>query len=446
MKESKKKASDSTTPPRTEGYLRVGRKVVDTCEILIAIWDSKTAKGKGGTAEIVKYALERKRTILWIDAENPYNEAKLLLPLNEGKQENSLSKYEEHPLPENIKKLSLNYFQFAKFSTDNTLCKTKQTALIDKCCNEIRTLAKETKLPNSQLEPILKYLIPTYIRANELSLHYQKRHVLVSKAIHFFAAIAVSFVVFQVIFFPSHEHLWIITMEICAMIGVLVALIISRRFSWHEKWIDYRFLAEQLRTATYTIVLNENPLSGSAPLPFYNKPKYWIDFTIANQIKKVLKDLGPAADFNAVKNFIIKGWINDQKIWHKNKAKKKAQVEQLMRITVFALFFVTLAMAIIHRNGIGHDTELGKWSTFLAITLPACGAALHAIGKQLEYDRIAERSSKMADELSRLVTLAHESETLEELRDIIDQAIQTVNLETFEWWALISFDSPELVA
>jgi len=34
----------------------------------------------------------------------------------------------------------------------------------------------------------------------------------------------------------------------------------------------------------------------------------------------------------------------------------------------------------------------------------------------------------------------------EEFRKIVQQAIQTINLENYEWWALISFNSPELVA
>ena len=69
---------DSTSLPRTLGYLRVGKEVVDSCETLIAIWDGKTEESEGGTAEIIRYALERGRTILRIDAENPDTGATLL--------------------------------------------------------------------------------------------------------------------------------------------------------------------------------------------------------------------------------------------------------------------------------------------------------------------------------------------------------------------------------
>jgi len=38
------------------------------------------------------------------------------------------------------------------------------------------------------------------------------------------------------------------------------------------------------------------------------------------------------------------------------------------------------------------------------------------------------------------------SSDLDRLRRIVRQAVWTINLENFEWWALISFNSPELVA
>ena len=52
----------------------------------------------------------------------------------------------------------------------------------------------------------------------------------------------------------------------------------------------------------------------------------------------------------------------------------------------------------------------------------------------------------MACELGRLEALANDSSNLYELREIVQQAVWTVNLENYEWWALISFNSPELVA
>lgn len=44
--------------PSEDAYLEAGHRVVDLSKLLVAIWDGKPAKGKGGTADIVRYAKE----------------------------------------------------------------------------------------------------------------------------------------------------------------------------------------------------------------------------------------------------------------------------------------------------------------------------------------------------------------------------------------------------
>jgi len=58
---------------RTAAYERVGRYVVDHCDVLVALWDGQPAKGRGGTAEIVAYARKAGRPIIWIHTEAPYH-------------------------------------------------------------------------------------------------------------------------------------------------------------------------------------------------------------------------------------------------------------------------------------------------------------------------------------------------------------------------------------
>jgi hypothetical protein len=45
--------------PCEEAFLMAGRKVVETAELLLAIWDGEPARGTGGTADIVSYAHKR---------------------------------------------------------------------------------------------------------------------------------------------------------------------------------------------------------------------------------------------------------------------------------------------------------------------------------------------------------------------------------------------------
>ncbi len=51
---------------REDAYERCGRRVVDECDVLIALWDGQPALGRGGAAEIVEYARCFGRRLEWI--------------------------------------------------------------------------------------------------------------------------------------------------------------------------------------------------------------------------------------------------------------------------------------------------------------------------------------------------------------------------------------------
>jgi hypothetical protein len=42
--------------PTEEAFFDAGRQVADLCEVLIAVWDGRPARGMGGTADVVAYA------------------------------------------------------------------------------------------------------------------------------------------------------------------------------------------------------------------------------------------------------------------------------------------------------------------------------------------------------------------------------------------------------
>jgi hypothetical protein len=60
-----------SNPKRPKAYMAVGRYIVDHCDVLIAIWDGNTANGKGGTADVVDYAREKKCPVFWIHSNDP---------------------------------------------------------------------------------------------------------------------------------------------------------------------------------------------------------------------------------------------------------------------------------------------------------------------------------------------------------------------------------------
>lgn len=53
--------------PSEEAFYAAGRRVVDLCQQLVAVWDGQPARGLGGTADVVAYArqLGRDVRVIW---------------------------------------------------------------------------------------------------------------------------------------------------------------------------------------------------------------------------------------------------------------------------------------------------------------------------------------------------------------------------------------------
>lgn len=56
---------------RESAYERAGLRVVEKCDVLLALWDGGTARGRGGTAEIVDAARRLGREVVVIPTERP---------------------------------------------------------------------------------------------------------------------------------------------------------------------------------------------------------------------------------------------------------------------------------------------------------------------------------------------------------------------------------------
>ncbi|MEI7845409.1 MAG: hypothetical protein WCK35_06365 [Chloroflexota bacterium] len=51
---------------REQAYLAAGYYVVEHCEVLLAVWDGESARGVGGTGQIVQLARKRGLPLAWI--------------------------------------------------------------------------------------------------------------------------------------------------------------------------------------------------------------------------------------------------------------------------------------------------------------------------------------------------------------------------------------------
>jgi hypothetical protein len=50
--------------PSEKAFFEAGKRIVDWADLLVAVWDGGPARGFGGTADVVRYAEERGRSLL----------------------------------------------------------------------------------------------------------------------------------------------------------------------------------------------------------------------------------------------------------------------------------------------------------------------------------------------------------------------------------------------
>ncbi len=50
-----------------DGYLAAGQRVVDSSDLMLALWNGQPSAGKGGTADVVHYATERGVRVIRLD-------------------------------------------------------------------------------------------------------------------------------------------------------------------------------------------------------------------------------------------------------------------------------------------------------------------------------------------------------------------------------------------
>ena len=68
---------------RDEAYAQAGQYILENCDVLVAIWDGRPERGKGGTGEIVRHARQRKLPLAWIRYREPESDNKSMIPLEQ---------------------------------------------------------------------------------------------------------------------------------------------------------------------------------------------------------------------------------------------------------------------------------------------------------------------------------------------------------------------------
>jgi hypothetical protein len=410
----------SAKESRTVAYEGAGRYIVEQCDVLIALWDGKPAAGRGGTQEIVQYARESHCPLVWI---NPDNYSQIQFETIQGldpRPYHDLDDYNRKRINAEEYRTRLNHQ--IKFFSDH---------------------AKQARLPLDQINPVLTYLLRHYVRADKLALNYQRNNYRSETLMYAMALAAIIIAAFQVLFFP--ERPLILISEVALMLGVLVILWICKRRLWHEKWIDYRVLAERLRSALFMAMAGVDVAILKPPrhLSLSYSPKDWIVAAFSSVWCMKPKMMPLFSSFEGVKQFLLEAWLEDQLKYHDKTSQRYHNKHQFMTVSTYFLFGLTIAAAIFHMVNLGNHVVEYAFS-FLAVIFPAIAASISAIKTQRDYLRVSLRSKEMMRHLLELKDRLSRTANPDEFYDIIKETEYTMLHENEDWRVVVRFHKTEI--
>ena len=380
-------------------FLDLGRKIVEEADFLIAIWNEKPAKGKGGTGDIVAYAQEMKKDILLIDPEDEHPFINYLHPEN----------YKRKYTGEVIDTLTTNHL--TTFIDSKQQEHDANAALFNKKYKRLWTIGFVVGLIE-----VLAFSIITAFQV-ELTLHF----VLAS-------------------------------VEFCCIAAILLLLIFGQSKKMHSNYVHNRIVGERLRIKRFFSELGLR-IYHVAVSPIYfsfkEKPEYRI---LDNTIRLINLSAYSYLPFETKKKQLETELIIDQHKYHERKQEKFEKRNQLYKRVRSVLFLLVVGAVILHFAHVAneyldhHDIHLLSWLPhfmhsevfsqvliFLSIFIPATIAACEALKYLYEWEKIITLSRSMSGYFKEKEHELKHVNSDEQLERFLNDINKDMLIENLDW-------------
>ena len=219
----------------------------------------------------------------------------------------------------------------------------------------------------------------------------------------------------------THKSVWLWA-EGVALVIILLNFVASRAWGWHDRALDYRFVAEYLRQTTMLAPLGRlAPLiRPSAQYRGHDPWRTWMGW----YVRALHRDQG-VVDFDApsaprtlrmdntflrtTRSRLCEDWLKDQYRYYAAVERRFEAAAQGMRFLMGFLFILAAAAVVAHFVGLNVELNEAAWRTGALLTImgavpPAFLGALHGIAVQGELDRTAGRAKDMRAYLARAIS------------------------------------------
>jgi len=470
-----------------EAYAAAGRVVLNQSDLLIVVWDGDPEVKRGGTYETLIGAIKFAVPVLWIDAWAPHHWQLLQLETdlpafgterctpkpNEGLQ-TKLNEVVRHvlsapepdpkqPHQEHPPDLRKKYFaeekpewnRFFGWKLFRDLFASFKIGI-----PRLRVADFEQAVAHdwpedtgSEVERWVNHqLRPHYAWSDKLADLYADKYRSSFVAAYVLGATAVILALFSYVLKNTRFVSWAMPVgELLVIARILWLVHRGNKHMWHQRWMDYRLVAELVRQLRFLI-----PLGGARPFPrlpphlgFGNPINSWMYW----HLRAIDRAVGlPKAEITQVYLSecisYIRQVIVGQNTFHQVTATRSETIEHRLHLTGFVLFVlaaVAVAAGLLVEFGLDWDIpRLHDILLFFAAGFPAVGAALAAISNQAEFARIAKRSHAMAGRLQQEVDKLDKYSATVRSGQVAEDALrvaQTMVDEVLDW-RLVFLDRP----
>jgi len=424
-------------------YERAGRVVLAQSDILIAVWDGDPARGKGGTAQIMAEAVAQHIPVIHIDAHGK-SATEILWS---GLDSHDLG----HAAVEAVARAPLTMLPAVATAL---LCPPRspgERAMLQELGQPLKRRAYAAfayplllaaagvrglrrvdfrAAPPEQSEAgfllacertaersggfgarVRALLAPRYARADAIASYTALLFRSGFVANFTLAALAVLLALLALVL-PAAAKPVLTIAEALIIATILILTRTGKRARWHERWLDFRQLAERLRCLALSAQIGDlNLREGRGGLA----DPGWIHW----YARATGRELGlPSAI--ADKAYLgcvrdgLADLLDDQIAYHRANAKRMHKLDDrlhrlgtlLFALTALACVGILMFEAAVHLAHLGGLDGAGKplaiGATIVSAALPAIGAALYGIRMQGDFSGVAARGESLAGEMAAL--------------------------------------------
>ncbi len=463
---------DGSRDRDAESYQAAGRVILGQSDVLLTVWNGEQRNKKGGTSDVVGEAKQRNLPTVWINSEAPHDvyvrtsdskwspwavgSASLIIRL-----EALLRPPDSSKVDEETPTLAAEYFSetqpvrdwgclwppFRNFAAGESWTwpslslsnfgQSGRQKWQEVLQDYPAAFSKETvEIVNAAS------LFEHFGWADGLAGYYGNLYRSAFVTNYMLGALAVLFAFLHFAFKNYDAFDWVFTViELLALGSIALIYRYGRKGGWHERWVDYRLLAEYLRQMFFLTPLGPGELS-SPHIPAHmaaGDPKttwmYW-------HYRAVRRDFGmirakfTAAHLKSARLFITsERGIGGQVEYHENNSQRSEALDNRFVRWAKDLFYLAVAAAALSLviphsekiahwlNAIPHSEKIAHWLWLrlpawlnpsrlaggvialiagVATVSPAVGAALAGIRSQGEFERVKKRSKAMHHWLAQI--------------------------------------------